>query len=103
MLKILIFGCSLFLKFIFEFSFEFSEFILFNFSEKKILQLSPILLHEQNGSRFLQNKIRSDIKFCNEKFFPNLLKIYNENEGIIAAVFLMEIYYRKNIHKTLIK
>ena len=53
---------------------------LFNYSEKKILQLSPILLQEQNGSRFLQNKIRSDFKFCNEKFFPNLLKIYNENE-----------------------
>ena len=52
----------------------------FNFSEQKILQLIPFLLIEQNGSRFLQNKLRSDIKFCNDKFFPNLLKIYKENE-----------------------
>ena len=50
-----------------------------NFFEQRILELSPFLLIEQNGSRFLQNKLRSDIKFCNEKFFPNLLKIYKDN------------------------
>ena len=54
--------------------------IFLKFFEQRILQLSPFLLIDQNGSRFLQNKLRSDIKFCNEKFFPNLLKIYKENK-----------------------
>ena len=85
-----------------------NNIILFNFSEKKILQLSPILLHEQNGSRFLQNKIRSDIKFCNEKFFPNLLKIYNENEinKIICDQFgnyLFQAMIENLTHKNLLK
>ena len=68
-----------------------TEKMVDNFCSDKNKKLTES--HNSNGNNFLKKENR---------FIQNG-KIKTENEGIIAAVFLMEIYYRKNIHKTLIK
>ena len=69
-------------------------------------------LTEKNVEHFCSDKNKKIIEAQNtnsnnflrkENRFIQNGKIYNENEGIIAAVFLMEIYYRKNIDKKFIK
>ena len=69
-------------------------------------------LTEKNVEHFCSDKNKKIIEAQNtnsnnflkkENRFIQNGKINNENEGIIAAVFLMEIYYRKNIDKKFIK
>ena len=53
-----------------------------NFSNEKILKLSPFLIQEQEGSRFLQNKLKMNKQFTNDVYFPYLIKYYEKNQLI---------------------
>ena len=64
---------------------ENNQFLFFNSSlinEKNINQISPFLIMDQNGSRYLQIKLRNEKNFTNNVFFPYLYKNYSEKEFI---------------------
>ena len=61
--------------------------MLIFFIRKKIKKI--VEAQNLNNNNFLKKE---------ERFIENG-KILDENDGIIAAVFMMEIYYRKNIDK----
>ena len=51
-------------------------------NDLKIIQISPSLIYEQKGCRALQNKLKTDIRFTNEVFFPYLINQYQHQELI---------------------
>ena len=51
-------------------------------NQDNINQISPFLIMDQNGSRLLQIKLRNNIKYTNDVFFPYLCKNYSEKEFI---------------------
>jgi len=65
--------------------------IVDNFCSEKNIKI--IEAQNLNSNNFLKK----------EEMFLEKGKILEENDGIIAAVFLLEIYYRKNIDKKIIK
>ena len=50
------------------------------YNDETLIKLSPYLIKEQNGSRFLQKKIMNDYSFTNYSFYPYLLKEFSEKE-----------------------
>ena len=45
-----------------------------SYSEEALAQLSPLIIKEQNGCRFIQDKVTSDRVFANKILFPYLTK-----------------------------
>ena len=58
---------------------------------------------EKNKKIIEAQNLNSNNFLKKEEMFLEKGKILEENDGIIAAVFLLEIYYRKNIDKKIIK
>ena len=52
------------------------------YSDETLVRLSPFLIKEQNGSRYLQKKLINDVQFANESFFRYLTTEFSENEII---------------------
>jgi hypothetical protein len=50
-----------------------------NYNDETLVKLSPFLLKEQNGSRYLQKRINSDNYFANETFFVFIKNQYFQN------------------------
>ena len=75
------------------------SFCYHNLSEKIIdnffLDKNKKIIESQNSNS--NNFLKKENRFIQNG------KINTENDGIIAAVFLMEIYFRKNIDKKLVK
>ena len=47
-----------------------ASFSFSTYNDETLVKLSPYLIKEQNGSRYLQKRIINDIHFANEVFFP---------------------------------
>ena len=58
---------------------------------------------EKNKKIVLAQNLNSNNFLKKEETFLEKGKILEDNDGIIAAVFLLEIYYRKNIDKKIMK
>lgn len=59
-----------------------TNFSFSTYSDETLVRLSPFLIKEQNGSRYLQKKLINDVQFANESFFKFLTTEFSENEFI---------------------
>ena len=76
---------------------------LYEYTNEEILDLSIILIKEQIGCRFMQEKVKSDNNFANESLFPkikyNLKELCCDSFGNYFLQALIEVLSFDNINK----
>ncbi len=75
----------------------------FEYSDEEILNMAVILINDQYGCRFMQEKVKSNHHFANELLFPkikyNLKEICNDCFGNYFLQILIDILSFDNINK----